>query len=433
MQTFWQDLRYGARLFFKQPSFTLIAIITLALGIGANTAIFSAVNAILLRPLPYPEPERLVQLNHNYPQINLKASVSAFGFTIYKDQAKAFEQIAAVTGSSLNLTDGGEPEQLQAMAVTASFFPLFGGAAAHGRVILPEEEQDGRQRVAVLSNALWQRRFGGDASLVNRTITLNGENYLVVGVMPARFQFGREMGRMPDLWVPLTFTPDQLQANRLTNEYLSVFGRLRAGLTTPQAQVEMDALSDHVLKQHAPQMNRAQWNLLLQPLNELVVGDVRFALWVLLGAVGLVLLIACANVANLMLARAADRQREIAVRLALGAGRARIMRQLLTESVLLALIGGLLGLGLAALGVRLLSRMTQIQIPRSHEIGLDWRVLLFTLSVSILTGLLFGLIPSWQATRANLHDTLKEGGRSGQGGARGRLRGALIVAEMALA
>jgi putative ABC transport system permease protein len=433
MQTLWHDLRYGFRLLLRKPGFTVVAILALALGIGANTAIFSVVNAILLRPLPYPEPERLVQLNHNYPQINLKASVSAFGYTIYKEQAKAFEQITAITGSSLNLTDGGEPEQLQAMNVTASFFPLFGADAARGRVILPEEEQDGRNRVAVLSDALWVRRFGGDPSIVNKNITLNGENYLVIGVMPARFQFGREFGRLPDLFVPLTFTPDQLQANRLTNEYLSVFGRLRAGLTVQQAQAEMDTLADNVLKQHAPQMTRQQWNLLLQPLNELVVGDVRFALWMLLGAVGLVLLIACANVANLTLARAADRQREMAVRAALGAGRGRVMRQMLTESVLLSLLGGLLGLGLAAWGVELLSNLSQIRIPRANEIGLDWRVLAFTLGVSVLTGILFGLVPALQVSRGNVYDTLKEGGRSGQGGARARLRSALIVAEMALA
>lgn len=433
MQTLLQDIRYGFRLLLRKPGFTVVAILALALGIGANTAIFSVVNAILLRPLPYPEPERLVQLNHNYPQINLKASVSAFGYTIYKEQAKAFEQIAAVSGSSLNLTEGGEPEQLQAMTVTASFFPLFGADAARGRVLLPEEEQDGRNRVAVLSDALWTRRFGAEPNIVNKTITLNGESYLVVGVMPARFQFGREFGNVPDLWVPLTFTPDQLQANRLTNEYLSVFGRVRTGLTVQQAQAEIDVLADNVRKQYAPTMNREQWNLLLQPLNELVVGDVRFALWVLLGAVGLVLLIACANVANLTLARAADRQREIAVRAALGAGRARVIRQLLTESVLLSVIGGVLGLGLAAWGVSLLSNLSQIRIPRAHEIGLDWRVLLFTLGVSVLTGILFGLVPALQVSGGNLHDTLKEGGRSGQSGARGRLRSALIVAEMALA
>ncbi|HEX4948284.1 MAG TPA: ABC transporter permease [Blastocatellia bacterium] len=433
MQTLWHDLRYGFRLLLRKPAFTAVAILALALGIGANTAIFSVVNAILLRPLPYPEPERLVQLNHNYPQINLKASVSAFGYTIYKEQAKAFEQIAAVSGSSLNLTGSGEPEQLQAMTVTASFFPLFGADAARGRVFLPEEEQDGRNRVAVLSDALWTRRFGANPNLVNQTITLNGENYTVIGVLPASFQFGREFGRVPDLFVPLTFTPQQLSPNNLNNEYLSVFGRLRAGLTVQQAQAEMDTLADNVLKQYAPQMTRQQWNLLLQPLNELVVGDVRFALWVLLGAVGLVLLIACANVANLTLARAADRQREMAVRAAMGARRGRVVRQLLTESVLLAVIGGVLGLGLAAWGVSLLSQLSQIQIPRVHEVGLDWRVLFFTLGVSVLTGIAFGLVPALQASRSDLHDVLKEGGRTGQSGARGRLRSVLIVAEMALA
>jgi putative ABC transport system permease protein len=410
MQTLWSDLRYGFRLLLRKPAFTAVAILALALGIGANTAIFSVVNAILLRPLPYPEPERLVQLNHNYPQINLKASVSAFGYTIYKTEAKAFENIAAISGGSLNLTGGGEPEQLQAMMVTASFFPLFGGEAARGRVIAPEEEQDGRNRVAVLSDALWTRRFGGNPDIVNQTIVLNGENYTVIGVMPARFQFGREFGRLPDLFVPLTFTPQQLSPQNLNNEYLSVFGRIRSGLTVQQAQAEMDNLADNVRKQYSPNTTREQWGLLLQPLNELVVGDVRFALWTLLGAVGLVLLIACANVANLTLARAADRQREIAVRAAMGASRWRVVQQLLTESVLLAVVGGVLGLGLAAWGVSLLSNLSQIQIPRLHEIGLDWRVLLFTFGVSVLTGILFGLVPALQISLGNLNILLKEGG-----------------------
>ncbi len=433
MNTFLQDLRYGARMLWKKPVFTLIAVITLALGIGANTAIFSVVNSILLRPLAYYEPERLVQINHDYPQINLKASVSAFGYRHYRDNAKSFDNLTALTMANFNLTGGGEPERLNGLQVTASFFPLLGAQVAQGRAFLPEEEEAGRNRVAVLSEAFWQRRFGGDPNILSRTITLNGENYNVVGIMPRGFQFGRELGVQVDLWVPLTFTPAQLTPNNLTNEFLFVLGRLKNGVAFQQAQSEMDTIADNLRRQYQPGATRQNWGLTIQSFNEMIVGDVRTPLWILLGAVTLVLLIACANVANLLLARAAERHKEIAIRAALGAGRWRVLRQLLTESVLLGLVGGLLGLGLATLGVRLLTKLEQLKIPRVHEIGLDWRVLGFTLGLSVLTGVLFGLMPAWQATRADLHETLKEGGRTGASLTRGWLRSAFVVLETALA
>jgi predicted permease len=433
MNTFLQDLRYGARMLWKKPVFSLIAIITLALGIGANTAIFSVVNSILLRPLAYREPERLVLINHDYPQINLKASVSAFGFRHYRDNAKSFESIAAISGTNFNLTGGGEPERLSSMQVTASFFPLLGAQVARGRVFLPEEEEAGRNRVAVLSDEFWRRRFGGDPNIVNSTITLNGENYNVIGVMPRGFQFGREMGMVVDLWTPLTFAPAQLSPNSLTNEFLTVLARLKNGVTFQQAQAEMDTIADGLRQQYMPSGTRQNWGLTLQGFNDLIVGDIRTPLWILLGAVTLVLLIACANVANLLLARAAERHKEIAIRAALGAGRWRVLRQLLTESVLLGIVGGLLGLGLATLGVKLLTGLEQLRIPRMHEIGLDWRVLAFTLGLSLLTGLIFGLVPALQVTRADLHETLKEGGRTGASLARGSLRSAFVVLETALA
>jgi predicted permease len=433
MGTLWQDLRYGVRMLLKKPVFTLVAIITLALGIGANTAIFSVVNSILLRPLPYLEPEQLVLINHDYPQISLKASVSAFGYQHYRDHAKSFEHVTAIQQGSFNLTGGGEPERINAARVTANFFPLIGAQAGQGRVFLPEEEADGRNRVAVLSEAFWQRRFGGSASVLNQTITLNGENYTVVGIMPAGFQFGREVGFTVDLWMPLTFPPEILVSNSLTNEFLFVIARLKNGVSFQQAQAEMDNLADGLRSQYMPGATRQNWGLTLQSFNELIIGDIRTPLWILLGAVALVLLIACANVANLLLARATERHKEMAIRAAMGAGRGRVLQQLLTESVLLSVAGGVLGLALAAAGVRILSKLDQLRIPRFHEIGLDGRVLLFTLGLAVLTGVVFGLVPAMQMAKTDLHETLKEGGRSGSSLARGWLRSTFVVIETALA
>ncbi|MGE0128224.1 MAG: ABC transporter permease [Blastocatellales bacterium] len=434
MQNLLQDIRYAFRTFRKRPGFTLVAIIALALGIGANTAIFSVINSILLRPLAYKEPERLVTINHDYPKINLKASVSAIGYTHYRDNVKSFESVAAMTGGSFNLTGGGDPEQLNGSPVTHNFFSALGAQPAQGRVFLPEEDQPGKNKVVVLSHGFWQRRFGGDPGLVNKTITLNDESYTVVGVMPASFQFGREIGQVVDLWTPIAFTPEQLQFNRLTNENLFVFARLKPGVAIQQAQAELDTIANNLRQQYFPPgADRSHWGLVTQSFRELVVGDIRLALWVLMGIVGLVLLIACANVANLLLARAADRQKEMAIRTALGAGRWRVIRQLLTESALLAVSGGAVGLLLAWWGISALVKVNETRIPRANEIGLDWRVLAFTLGVSLITGIIFGLVPALQASKTDLHETLKEGGRSGSSGARGWVRNSLVVLEMALA
>jgi len=434
MQTLWQDLRYGFRTLTRKPGFTLVAIIALALGIGANTAIFSVINTILLQPLPYKDSERLVTINHDYPKINLKASVSAIGYTHYRDNAKSFESVAAMTGGSFNLTGGGDPERLNGSPVTHNFFSALGASAALGRVFLPEEDQPGKNKVVVLSHAFWQRRFGGDRSLVNKNITLNDESYTVVGVMPPGFQFGREFGQVMDLWTPIAFTPDQLSYNRLTNEFLFIIARLKPGVTVGQAQAELDTIAANLRQQYLPwAATRNEWGLTTESLRELVIGEIRRALWILMGIVGLVLLIACANVANLLLARAADRQKEMAIRTALGAGRWRVVRQLLTESALLAVAGGAVGLLLAWLGIKALVNVDQAQIPRAYQIGLDWRVLAFTLGVSLLTGIIFGLVPALQISKTDLHETLKEGGRSGSGGARAWVRNTLVVVEMALA
>jgi predicted permease len=433
MQTLWQDLRYGLRTLARKPGFTVVAIIALALGIGANTAIFSVINSVLLRPLAYHDPAALVVINHDYPKINLKASVSAIGYTHYRDNVKSFESVAAVTGGGFNLTGGGDPEQVNGSMVTHNFFSALGVRSLLGRVFLAEEDQPGKNKVVALSHAFWQRRFGGDPGIVNKTITINDESYTVVGVMPPSFQFGRELGQVVDLWTPIAFTREQLDYNRLTNENLFVIARLKSGVKIGQAQAELDAIAANLRQQYMPGADRSNWGLTTQSFNELVVGDIRQSLWILMGIVGLVLLIACANVANLLLARAADRQKEMAIRTALGAGRRRVIRQLLTESALLAVIGGALGLALAWFGIGALVKVNQAQIPRVNEIGVDWRALAFTLGVSLLTGVVFGLVPALQASKADLHETLKEGGRTGTGGSRAWIRNTLVVLEMALA
>ena len=433
MESFFKDIRYGVRTLLKTPSFTLVAVLALALGIGANTAIFSVVNAILLRPLAYKDSGQLMLINHNYPKLDLKASVSAPGYVHYRDYAKSFSDVAAISGWNVNLTGDGEPERLQGMSVSHNLFPMLGAQAAQGRTLLAEENRIGNNRVVVLSDALWRRRFGSYPNMVGKNITLNGAPHTVVGIMPPGFQFGREMGPIAELWSPIAFTPEQLSPDNLTNEFLMVLARLKPGVSPEQAQAELNSIADNLRQQYTLGLDADDWGLALQSFNELVVGDIRPALLVLLGAVTFVLLIACANVANLMLARAASRQKEIALRTALGASRLRVTRQLLTESVLLALVGGGAGLLLAMWGVDLLVKVNEDKIPRAHEIGLDPYVLGFTLGVSLLTGILFGLVPAFQASKIDLNDTLKEGGRAGKAGMRRGARGLLVVAEVALA
>jgi predicted permease len=435
MNTLLKDLRYAARVLRKSPGFSLVAVIAVALGVGANTAIFSVVNAVLLKPLAYKDPQQLVLLQHNYKKLDLKATVAAAGYAYYRDNAKSFSEVAAFNGFSANLTGEGDPERLAGMYVTANIFPALGAQAAQGRTILPEENETGRNKVVVLSNGFWQRRFAG-LPVVGKNITLNGEPYTVVGVMPPAFNLGTEFGgnQTPDLWAPMTFRPEQLAAaTGWGSEYLNVVARMKPGVSIQQAQAEMDTIAADVRRQFLTDTEESSWGLLLTPLDEFVVGRIRTALWILLGAVLFVLLIACANVANLMLARSAVRQKEIAVRTALGASRWRVMRQLLTESVLLSFVGGGLGLLLAMWGVDLLLKMNGTRIPRAAEIGLDSRVMLFTLGVSLLTGIVFGLVPAFQTTAVNLHDTLKEGGRSGRIGVRRGVRNALVIAEMSFA
>ncbi|HSB11414.1 MAG TPA: ABC transporter permease [Blastocatellia bacterium] len=431
MDTLLHDIRYSIRTFLKTPGFTAVAVIALALGIGANTAIFSVVNALLLKPLPYKEADRLVLIWHSYPKLNLEqASLSAPSYVEYRDMTTSFEQVATATEWSVNLTGVGEPERLQGARVSYNLFATLGVQPAQGRSFLAEEDRPGSDKVVVLSNGLWQRRFGGDPSIVGQTITLDGSSYDVVGVMPAGFVFMVEV----DLFKPIAFTPEQLAPNRHGNEYLIGVARLKPGVTFAQASAEMNLLADQL----RPQFYGPNWGITVVPLREQLVGNFRTALFILLGAVGCVLLIACANVANLLLARASSRQKEIAVRTALGASRGRIVRQLLTESVLLAALGGALGLLLAFVGIRALV----LGVPEDitgfivgwKDISLSAPVLAFTFGVSMLTGVVFGLVPALRASRPDMNESLKEGGRGGTEGRHNNLvRASLVVLEVAVA
>lgn len=426
MESLKQDLYYGLRMLWKSPAFTLIAVIALALGIGANTAIFSVVNGVLLRPLPYPQPEQLAMVWLDNRRQGIRDDITSYpNFTDWRDQSKTFQGMAAVRGISANLTGSGEPEELRGASVSSNFFQLMGVTPALGRGFTIEEEQPGKDKIVVLSHALWLRRFGGDPGILNKTIYLSGEANTVVGIMPPGFQFPGKT----EIWGTLA-PNDRLRAARGAF-WLPVVGRLKPGVTRQQAQADMDVIARQ-LEQQYPNAN-AGYGINVVPLLEQTVGNIKTALWVLLGAVAFVLLIACANVANLLLARAAARGQEIAIRAALGAGRWRIIRQLLTESILLSVIGGALGILLAVWGLHLLVSLGPANIPRLENVRLDSRVLGFTFGLSLLTGLLFGIVPALQTSQVGMNETLKEGGRSGTSGRRTqRIRSGFIVAEIAL-
>jgi putative ABC transport system permease protein len=435
MEQFWQDIRYGTRMLLKAPSVSIVATIALALGIGANTAIFSVVNAVLLRPLPFANPEQLMQVWESDSTFALARGTASYpNFADWRDQNHVFERLASYHSNDFIMTGRGESTRLQGAVVNADLFPLLGATPVVGRTFLPNEDNPGESgRVVLLGQQLFQQRFNSDPNIVGQAVTLDGRSYTVVGVMPHEFQFPVQNDPV-ELWTTVAIDREGKEpaTNQRGAHFLRVIGRLKPGVTKEQAQAEMTAISAR-LEQQYPDANLHRTST-VEPTLESLVGDIRPALLILLGAVGCVLLIACANVANLLLARAMTRHKEMAIRSALGASRMRVVRQLLTESVLLSLAGGALGLILAVWWSDLLVALGKQNIPRALHVGLDWRVLGFTLLVSILTGVVFGLVPAIHSSKTELTESLKEGGRgSGEGARRNGVRGVLVVSELAIA
>jgi predicted permease len=440
LHSWLQDFRFALRILGKAPGVTAIMVFSLAIGIGANSAIFSVVDALLLRPLPYPQPERLVAIWLHSPGIGIFRDWPSPGQYIdIRNENHSFEEMSISRLTSWTLTGFDQPVRINGMRTSSGLLHMLGARLLYGRLILPEEDQPGKPPVAILSCALWKRTFSSDPGIIGRSITLNGELFTVAGVLRPEFRLNTEvmpaegpMDKM-DIFVPLPLGPDAAQ--RRGDENYNLIARLKPGVSVKEAQADIDIIATRI---RAKDKRDATFGMTVVGLLDQVVGDVRRALLVLLGSVGLVLLTACANVANILLMRAAGREKEVAIRTALGAGRQRLVRQLMTESILLGVMGGITGLLLAQLSLRLVRALNPGNIPRLEEIGINGGVLVFTIGISMATGVLFGLAPIWRAVRVDLNASLKEGGRSGQGGGglrltRHRLRGLLVTAELALA
>jgi putative ABC transport system permease protein len=430
----WQDLRYGARMFLKEPSFTLIAVLTLAVGIGANTAIFSVVNAVLLRALPFASPERLVAIEAKRSTEGVGSGLLSYpDFTDFKQQNQSFERLAVYRSRGFTLVNENGAVRLRGTIASANLFAILGVNALLGRTFTPAEDQPGGGRTVILSHALWLNRFNGDANVIGQTVAINGESYAIIGVMPHAYQFPIEAEPV-EIWVNFARDTENtgigaISANR-GNRYLNAIGQLKPGVRAAQAETHLVNIATQLSKQY-PNENY-DISVTVTPMLERLTGTSRRSLWIIFAAVGFVLLIACLNVAGLLLARALNRRREIAVRTALGANRFRLIRQLLTESVLLALLGGLAGILLAKYGMEALIAIAPGEIPRLREASLDGRVLIFTLSIAALTGIVMGMIPAWQSSRLDLQTMLKEGSRQ-LTGSRAALRSGLIIFQIALA
>jgi len=432
MDAFWKDLKHSARMFRQTPGFTLIVIAALALGIGTNTAIFSVVNTVLLKPLAFSDPERIVVFQNLFKQGGRSQGASPNEYNFWRQQTQGFQDASAYAFNVANLTGDASPEQIQMTRASANFFRLCGANVVLGRTYTAEEDVPHAPKTAVLAYGFWRRRFGADPGVIGKQMMLSGESYEIIGVVGPNLKI--EIDQPPDVYVPFQLDPVRDD----NGHYFTVIGRLKPGVTLAAANAQLQAGYDGYHRAHALPFDFPQIGFGVQPLQDAIVGGVRQSLFILLGAVGFVLLIACANVANLLLARATVRKREIAIRAAVGAGRGRIIRQLLTESVMLSLAGGIVGLAAGYAGIRAILSVSPGNIPRiglqGASVGLDWRVLVFTLALSVVTGILFGLVPALQSSRADLNSTLKESSnRSGTGLRHNKTRALLVTTEMALA
>jgi predicted permease len=421
-----QDLRYGVRTLRKSPGFAAVAVLTLAIGIGANTAIFSFVNGVLLKPLPYGEPERIVRVLEKPPGGG-RNGISTLNYLDWQHDNTVFEYMAAQTGGSVTLTGRSEPVQLRGARVSPHYFDIFGIQPVLGRSFAADEDQLGKERVAILSHPLWTSQFGADPAIIGTSVILDGIPHTVIGVLPAGGAFDRAFAQ---IWRPLAFEPANMTRNF---HWFGAFAKLKRGVALKQAVTQMDAIGARIARDY-PDSNKG-WGVTIDPFADTVVGNqLRQSLYVLLAAVGMVLLIGCANLANLTLARSSAREREVAIRASIGAGRWRLVRQFLTENVLLSVCGGILGIALGfALKAGLMAALPPFSLPREADVAIDTRVLLFTLTLAVFTGILFGLAPALQATRPNLAGCMKEGGRGSSSGSRHKVRGALVITEVALA